>query len=598
MSEPAEPEHTKPEHTAAPAPSGMVPRLRAVLLGLAHAVLMAIAFEPWGWPVAFLAPVPMFVLALDPKGRPGRIGVWAALGVAPLWAYTHGWIFHISAAGLYPLVLYLCVYAWAFVLLGHIALRTKLPGIVALVLVWCGLEFFRARVAWSGYPWYLLGHPMISSFGSALAWPAAVGGVGLVSALVALPGAWWSTRGRDQRCVVVPITVGVVFFVWVGVGLARLGSSDAGPTLNVGVVQTNIPQDNRIDWTTAQRLDDWLTMRSQLAEVALGEDRPDVIVLPEGLAPGWTFDPVALDTERARGVVWRITPENEAQAARIADYGARVPATRVVDEILTTQRLLDVPFLVGAAAYDNLRIVTGDHGGLEYDNDAMYNSVFLVENGRVADVWYDKLHLTPFGEVMPYISAVPWLEERLLALGAQGMTFALEPGRSARTIPLHTGERSVELATPICFEATMPAVCRRLANQAAATGRPVLLVNVTNDGWFGTSDRGRRMHGLAARWRCVELGLPMVRCANTGISGHIDARGRIAAELPPRQAATAVFSVRPGTVTTVYARTGDWFGWAAMLAVPALVVGGLRGRNRRDLSKPDGSADGTSGAVG
>lgn len=560
------------------------PRLRALGLGLLHALLFALAFPPVGWWwTAFLAPVPLLALAARPGRSPVASGFWAMLGVVPFWAYTHGWIANVSMAGVYPLVVYLSLFAWLFVVLGARACRVPgVPAAVGLAVVWVGLEFVRGRIAWSGYPWYLAGHPIIDAPG--LAWPASVGGVSLVSLLVVLPGAWLVTAARGPRWV--GPAIAAIVAVWVAGGLwwdRRPLPADA-VAVRVGIVQTNVPQDNRMDWSVVQRLIDWQRMRDQTVQVATGPETPDVVVLPEGLVPGWTMDPASLAHERDRGIVWRLEPETAQEAAGIAAYGDLVPATQIVDELLAMQRSLGVPMLVGSVAFDNLRIVNGP-GGIEYDSDAMYNSAFLVRNGRVADVWYDKLHLTPFGEIMPYISAWPWLEERLLALGAQGMTFALTPGRSPRTIPLELQDGgSVELVTPICFEATMPAVCRRLANRAAATGRPVVLVNITNDGWFGGSDRGRLMHELSARWRCVELGVPMVRCANTGVSGLIDAQGRSRTRLTPRAAATGLVVADAARPQTVFARLGEWPGWLAMLGVVPLV---WMGRTRRSREPAD-----------
>jgi len=571
-----------------PSVSALNHRARAFGAGLLHALLLGLSFPPVGWWfLAFIAPLPLFWVAKNPGRSVVGAGFWAMIGVAPFWVWSHAWVSSISVAGVYPLVVYLSLHTWVFVVAGHRALRGPIPGAFVLAIVWCGIEFFRGAIGWSGYPWYMLGHPMIDSANAALAWPAAVGGVTLVSMLVALPPAWLATRragdghGDREGGRATAIAIGTLCVVWVAWAILRptAAESDIQP-FRVGVVQTNVPQDNRIDWSTAQRLDDWLTMRAQTERVAASDPAPDVIVWPEGLVPGWTLDPVALDLERSRAIVWHVRPESEAQARRLAAYPSRTPATLVVDEILEMQRSLGVPMLLGAVAYDNLRIVNGDTG-LVYENDALYNSAFLVQNGRVGDVWYDKVHLTPFGEIMPYISAWPWLEESLLSFGAQGMAFVLDPARSVKTIPLFLpGDRSVEMATPICFEATMPGVCRRLANVAHRTGRPVVLINMTNDGWFAGSDRGRGMHAHAARWRCVELGVPMVRVANTGVSGSIDRFGRVMGSLPPREAGEAVFPVVPGVPSTVYARLGEWTGWGAMLGLVGLMwLGG--GRNSR-----------------
>ncbi len=558
--------------------------------GLCHAILLALSFPLVGWWfMAFLAPLPLFRLALRREGSVWGAGFWAMLGVAPFWVYTHAWVASVSAAGVYPLVVYLSLYTMAFVVIARRCLRAPVSPILVLTLVWCGLEFFRGAIGWSGYAWYLLGHPMIDSPNAGLAWPAMLGGVPLVSALVAMPGAWWVTRGSSGGRAKVAVAAALV--AWAGWALFRPVSSGGGPgTLRIGIVQTNVPQDNRIDWSIAQRLDDWLTMRAQTERVAAMDPPPDVIVWPEGLVPGWTFDPISLALERSRPAVWPVRPESDEQAVRLARYLPGVPASQVADEILAMQRSLGIPMLLGAVAHDNLRIERGQNG-FDYDWDAMYNSVFLVRGGRVGDVWYDKMHLTPFGEVMPYISAWPWLEDRLLSIGAEGMSFTLAPGRAWKTlgVDLSNGSGAV-LATPICFEATVASVCRKLARNAARSGVPCVLVNVTNDGWFAGSDRGRRMHAHASRWRCVELGVPMVRVANTGVSGAIDRFGREVLELPPREPAEAVVSVVPGVPGTVYSRTGEWAGWASLASVVGLLWLGRRGKSGRGPESSEESA--------
>ncbi len=85
------------------------------------------------------------------------------------------------------------------------------------------------------------------------------------------------------------------------------------------------------------------------------------------------------------------------------------------------------------------------------------------------------------------------------------------------------------MATPVCFESTQSRIVSRIVASSDGTN---LMVLATNDGWFGAADRGREMH-LAPRWRCLELGLPMVRSANTGISAVIDHKGRVLGRVEP-----------------------------------------------------------------
>ena len=129
------------------------------------------------------------------------------------------------------------------------------------------------------------------------------------------------------------------------------------------------------------------------------------------------------------------------------------------------------------------------------------------------------MFLTPFGETMPYISNWEWLEEKMLAFGAKGMRFELDAGDEIERVvfPLRSNaDVLVRAAVPICFEDTVAPVVREMVWQ---DGRRVadLLINLSNDGWFGTDDSIRAMHELCARWRAHPTVVSIVRSP----SGHV-----------------------------------------------------------------------------
>jgi apolipoprotein N-acyltransferase len=168
---------------------------------------------------------------------------------------------------------------------------------------------------------------------------------------------------------------------------------------------------------------------------------------------------------------------------------------------------------------------------------------------------------------MPLISRWDWLEERLLAIGAPGMAFDLHAGeRPVRfEIPFRgeSGEtRVARVATPICFEDSVPKVCRRLAFDRAGR-RADLLVNLSNDGWLLDSQMAREHHVLHARGTALALRTPMLRAANTGLSVAIAADGRLTHRIGEGPAGegerSGTLAVRPslGTGTPLFARMGD-----------------------------------------
>jgi apolipoprotein N-acyltransferase len=110
----------------------------------------------------------------------------------------------------------------------------------------------------------------------------------------------------------------------------------------------------------------------------------------------------------------------------------------------------------------------------------------------------------------------------------------------------------------ICYEAIFPKLSRDLANGGAN-----LLVNITNDAWFGRSSAPHQ-HLSMAVLRAVENRIPIARCANTGISAFIDTRGRILQKTGLYEDETLVSTLRLGKGTTIYTRHGDWFAWSCV----------------------------------
>jgi apolipoprotein N-acyltransferase len=549
------------------APSG--PWWHGVLAGLAYGVLMVLALPPAGlWILALAAPLPLAWLVERTTGRSGRRGLWAALGVLPFWLFEQVWVMNISAAGYLPMCAYLSMYTWALVwACGRIRQRfPTAPLAVIFPAVWIAVDFLRGEIAFHGYPWYYVSHPLIDA--ASVAWIAALLGVYAVTWLVvAVAAAAIDLRSIDRkRQKTAMVTLGAAAaVVVVGVGWNLVAGSNAGPLARVAVVQTNIPQDNKNLWTGEQKTRDWARFEDLMTRAASEGARPDLIVLPETMFPGPTLDPRSLLRDREQNLsVNSVDPPQ--------------PTTYFADRLQAIQQRLGAPVLIGALGYDEFRwLQTRDASWIRVYK-AVYNSALLVDDGRVLEERYDKLHLTPFGEEMPYFSAWPWLQRQLLSLGAEGMAFELSRGRGPVVLQVGCRDgRVLRVATPICFEATMAELCRSLVFKGGER-RADLLINLSNDGWFGGWDAGRRQHLQLARWRCLELGTPMVRAANTGISALIDTRGRIVkagvvgSANPARVDGVLVVDVpRPGPVT-LYARVGDLFGATAGLVAGIMFV--------------------------
>lgn len=569
----------------------------AISAGLAHAALMLLAFPPINlWPAALVAIVPLAWAAarlgsgkaVMRKGAaslapatPSRFWLPALLiaaGVLPFYIYQLHWLIPVTAVGYIPMAIGMSLFSSAFVWTIAMLMRRlpRLPLTLTVPIVWTALEVFRGEVAFTGYPWFLLAHPLIDA--PVLPLPAAVLGTYFVSFLVAmLTGAAADIAFRQPRHRA-PALEGAAFAVlaWAGSALVPQPDSAGAPTLRVAVVQTNLPQDNKLTWTIEQKIQDFERFLDLTSLAAAS--RPDVIIWPETMFPE-ALDPQAVHEQRRVGLVYQVDPRIRV--------GGRIFATEFHDRIVELHQDSGIPMLIGVVGLDNLRLDLDRAGRVMASVDAVYNSVRKLSGGGVTADRYDKLKLTPFGEVMPYLHAWPWLERQLMAIGARGMSFDLHAGREPRTFDLPASDGTmVAVATPICFEVTKPRLAHLLLRDVPR-GKPRLLVNVTNDGWFTTFDGARRQHLQIARWRSLELGVPMIRAANTGISASIDARGRVVKSgtdegRQSRADGVLTADVRLTAGGTVYSLTGEIFGWLVLAACSVLGVAAAARRGIHD----------------
>lgn len=583
--------------------------LVSLLAGLAHAGLMAVAFAPveYGW-AALVAIVPLVWVAVGmtrergadrasrvserSDGRDGeddasnasdasatsrlrerlyagrfrkRDAMMVGLGASAFYWWQQQWVMDISAAGYVPLVLYMSIYPGLFVwLLSRLHGRfPRVPLAVLVPIVWTGLEWIRGEVVWDGYAWFLLGHPLIDT---PIAWAGSVVGAYGVGALVAasIGSVWerWALSSTVRIGGIRRLAGRVLSFAWIVIVLGWLNenvTTYANFSITMGIVQTNLPQSNKIGWSAEQRGRDFERFMDLTRLATDGAKKPLVVLWPETMFPGYFLEPLAVRT-------------SDGQTER------RV--TRFTEELLALQFELGVPMLVGALGTQNLRLEPGPDGG-RVAFDGRFNSVFRIEGGEVDRKRYDKIRLTPFGETMPYISMWPWLEKKLLSVGAAGMSFDLGKGSEAAAAFFDFAAQdfankpaTVRVITPICFEVTEAGLCRRLVRAAAAPGVYPVLANVTNDGWFGRWDSGRRQHLLAARWRSLELGVPVVRAANTGISSVSSPKmGPRLEEIACGPRSDGVLQARVVLTggTTIYREIGD-LCWVFPLALGGLVI--------------------------
>ena len=219
----------------------------------------------------------------------------------------------------------------------------------------------------------------------------------------------------------------------------------------------------------------------------------------------------------------------------------------------------------------NFEIIVGA-GAREPSPDSPLEEDFHIFNttyffGKTGDLLgrYDKMVPLPFGEYLPGSRIFPRIAGLIPGIGN------FRPGLTPTVIE---GDH-LRIATPICYEAILSRVCRQYE-------APDLLVNVTNDGWFGDT-AAPHQHAMLAAIRATELGVPVFRAAYSGVSMVIEPHGHIFAETEVFTEVTRIVTVRSATFPTFYARFGDWFVWLCFVVCG---VGAFRSRPAADTKKP------------
>ena len=468
-----------------------------------------------------------------------RLALLAWLFGSLRWLWLESWIGPVSDYGWPALAIVMGAFDGVFAAaLSRTERGTRLrnwPLAIRAGIILCGSEWFRSRVFMDGYPWFMPAQPLID-----FPWLAqgadviGVAGLGIIPGLIAGMLVGMIAPPRTRWRAGAWTTIACVLLA-LGYGFFCAPSTKDCDIFKVLVIQTNVAQSNKMAPTREMQQTQfdgaYKTTMDALKTLQLRGETPDLIAWPETVLPGVGLESDAIMLQRERGI-W--------------------PADTLS---LQLEKLVNqnAPLLVGSGAYEGLRIE-----GNRYAWDRHYNSGYLLRSGGRHER-VDKVVLTPFGETMPYISYWKALEQAMLDFGGRGMEFDLSTGERPRTLSLQTATRHVALAVPICFEDTVSRATRSLVN--ADEGADVI-VNLSNDGWFGWFDPARRHHEQAARWRCVELRRSMLRVVNTGISAAFDTHGqRIGNPLPPQQEGWMLAELPLEKTRTTYATIGDVFSW-------------------------------------
>ena len=448
---------------------------RRILLSVISGVLLAISYPPGPlWIVAWISLVPFFGAFSRSTSPKEALKIGYVFGVALNLASFH-WLIHLpvplwvsmlgyTALSLFS-ALYPALFSWAAF---RIKARFRLPLIFVLPVVWVGMEFVRS-IGILGFPWLDLGYTQCLNL--PLIQIASITGHGGVSFLVVLLNAailaavFHKETGADgRRALLQPVAVLAVVlaaYFWGGHTVNEYDSSRE-KLVDIVMIQGNLsPLDK---WQNSERLSKYMVFQDETEKAVSGDrSQPDLVIWPETAAPCYLVDE------------WKYRELVTSLAKRTG-----------------------IPILSGTLMMD-----------LGKSKKHFNGMALFLPDGTVGGK-YKKMHLVPFGEMIPLEDKIPILEKVELGQGDYS------PG--SEYILFKAGDYS--FGGVICFESLFPDHFRRFVSLGAS-----FMVVVTNDAWFGRSSAPYH-HSAISSFRAVENCVSIARCANTGVSALIDPCGR------------------------------------------------------------------------
>jgi len=363
------------------------------------------------------------------------------------------WLYHVTVIGMIIACLYLAVY------FGIFGIAISRFGILSAPVVWVILEYIQANVSVMGFGWLSLGYSQYKNL--PLVQIADFSGVYGVSFMIMMVNvAIYRIFKKSFREIIIAVLVLIAVF---GYGMMRINEGGYGNDVKISVIQGNIAQELKWDPQAQDMIIEKYTALTKMAAL----ESVDLIVWPETSFPGF------FETDKD-----------------------------MTEKVLTLAKEVKTSLLIGV--------------NTEKDERYFNSAAFISPEGSMIDK-YDKIHLVPFGEYVPFSNKFPALHK--LVLGELG---EFTPGNKFTIFTLHPlPSAQVSFAALVCFEDIFPEISRKFVNSGAK-----FLVVITNDAWYGRSGAAYQ-HAACSVFRAIENRVPVVRCANTGYSCFIDSKGKI-----------------------------------------------------------------------
>jgi apolipoprotein N-acyltransferase len=496
-------------------------RTLRLLLALVSGVALALAYPLFNIPLlGWIAPAALIVAVVGARPRFGFLLGWlhgaVYYGLSLPWFYTvmrqYGPLPVIQAGAVFALVIVVTsLFRAAFaVVVSWVGEISPQRACLAAPFVWVAMEFGFMHLPAIGFPWNLLGYVAAGNLVFVqLTAITGIFGLSLVVASYSALAAWAVLQMFQQRRSGIAVWIGktALLIVIALVGPRYIPQAPADHVAHL--VQTNFP-------VALNYPSDWMQIHA-----------PEMDQL----------EAISIDAaQKTRGIV--VWPEVPAPFS-LRDRDFQMRAVRMA-------RGAGGGFLVGVIDFRPLG--NGQNGAT--------NSAALLGSDGAVDFMYDKIHLVPFSEY------VPWRSWFFFAKDLTGLIGDFQHGSQYKVGQISGGPFSVY----ICYEAIFPNEVRRFTLAGAQ-----LLINISDDGWFGGSGAPEQ-HLAMARVRAVENRRWLLRDTNDGITVSIDPYGRTVAQLPAhiRGELDAPYAFREDM--TPYARWGDWLPWVCVLMALVLLL--------------------------